>query len=80
MADLTIRTTSGSDFKDLGDIPEGTKLSITGVTENKRAQIIWDGAVRWVTAQYLSKTKPSSGGGSTAGSTVIPSAAHRCAR
>ncbi|GAB2585262.1 SH3 domain-containing protein [Microlunatus antarcticus] len=68
-ADLTIRTTSGSDFKDLGDIPEGTKLSITGVTENKRAQIIWDGAVRWVTAQYLSKTKPSSGGGSTAGST-----------
>jgi uncharacterized protein YgiM (DUF1202 family) len=68
-ADLTIRTTSGSDFTDLGDIPEGTKLSITGVTENKRAQIIWDGAVRWVTAQYLSKSKPSSGGGSTAGST-----------
>ena len=33
-ADLTIRTTSGSDFEDLGDIPKGTKLSITGVTEN----------------------------------------------
>jgi len=62
-ADLTIRTTSGSDFVDLGDIPEGTKLSITGVVHNKRAQIIWDGAVRWVTAQYLSKSKPSSGGG-----------------
>lgn len=70
-ADLTIRTTSGSGFKDLGDIPKGTKISITGVTENKRAQIIWSGAVRWVTAQYLSKKKPSSGGGggSQAGST-----------
>lgn len=62
--DLIIRTTSGSDFVNLGDIPSGTKLSITGVTKNQRAQIIWDGAVRWVTAQYLSKTKPSSGGSS----------------
>ncbi|MGI3785330.1 MAG: SH3 domain-containing protein [Janthinobacterium lividum] len=63
-ADLTIRTTSGSDFTDLGDIPEGTKISITGVQENSRAQIIWDGAVRWVTAKYLTKTKPSSSGAS----------------
>src|SRR4051794_15717077 len=69
-ADLTIRTTSGDDFKDLGDIPEGTKLSITGVTENARAQIIWDGAVRWVTAKYLSKTKPSSGGGGGGGGSL----------
>lgn len=73
-ADLTIRTTSGSDFTDLGDIPEGTKLSITGVTENGRTQIIWEGAVRWVTTKYLSKTKPSSGdtgsgGGGLSGST-----------
>jgi len=66
-ADLTIRTTSGADFEDLGDIPKGTKISITGKTENGRAQIVWDSAVRWVTAQYLSKTKPTSG--STAGST-----------
>ncbi len=66
-ADLTIRTTSGSDFADLGDIPRGTKIGITGVQENKRAQIVWDGAVRWVTAQYLSKKKPSSGGGASPG-------------
>ncbi|SER36587.1 SH3 domain-containing protein [Microlunatus flavus] len=67
-ADLTIRTTSGSDYQDLGDIPEGTKLSITGTSENGRAQIIWDGAVRWVTEKYLSKKKPSDGGGSGGGS------------
>jgi uncharacterized protein YgiM (DUF1202 family) len=69
-ADLTIRTTSGSDFKDLGDIDEGTKISITGVQENKRAQIIWEGAVRWVTAQYLSKSKPSSGGSGSGGGSL----------
>ena len=68
-ADLIIRTTSGSDFVDLGDIPKGTRISITGVEKNKRAQIIWKNAVRWVTAQYLSTTKPSTGGGSQAGST-----------
>lgn len=67
-ADLTIRTTSGSDFEDLGDIPKGTKLGITGVVHNKRAQIVWDGSVRWVTAQYLSKSKPSSSGGGSGGS------------
>jgi uncharacterized protein YgiM (DUF1202 family) len=69
-ADLTIRTTSGSDFKDLGDIPKGTKISITGRKENGRAQIIWERAVRWVTAKYLSTTKPSvsSGGGTLSGS------------
>ncbi len=66
-ADLMIRTTSGDDFKNLGDIAKGTKISITGTIENGRAQIVWDAAVRWVTAQYLSTSKPSSG--STAGST-----------
>jgi uncharacterized protein YgiM (DUF1202 family) len=71
-ADLTIRTTSGSDFVDLGDIARGTKISITGVKKNERAQIIWDGAVRWVTAQYLSKSKPSSGGGSGGGGNASP--------
>jgi hypothetical protein len=69
-ADLTIRTTSGSDFVDLGDIPSGTKLGITGVVQNKRAQIVWDGAARWVTAQYLSKSKPSTGGGSSSGGSL----------
>lgn len=50
---LMIRTTSGSDFKTLGNVPKGTRLSITGIVQNGRAQIIYSGAVRWVTAQYL---------------------------
>lgn len=61
---LLIRTTSGSDYKTVDEVGIGTKLKITGVYRNGRAQIVYNGAVRWVTAQYLSKSKPSSGSGS----------------
>ena len=52
-ADLAIRTTSGSDSKTVGEIAKGTSVSITGTTQNGRAQIIYNNAVRWVTAKYL---------------------------
>lgn len=52
-ADLIIRTTSGSNFKSAGEIAKGERVSITGTTQNGRAQIIYRGAVRWVTAKYL---------------------------
>jgi uncharacterized protein YgiM (DUF1202 family) len=53
-ADLLIRTTSGSDYKVVGEIAKGKTVSITGTTQNGRAQIIHGNAIRWVTAQYLS--------------------------
>src|SRR5690606_17472050 len=68
--ELMIRSSSSDSFKDLGDVEKGTKLKITGVVKNGRAQIIYDNAVRWVTAKYLSKTKPKAdkpGGGSGSG-------------
>ena len=52
-ADLLIRTTSGSDYKVVGEVTKGTKLSVTGTTQNGRAQIVYRDAVRWVTARYL---------------------------
>ena len=55
-ADLDIRTTSGADSKTLGEVKKGTKLSVTGATANGRAQIVYRGAARWVTARYLSNT------------------------
>lgn len=58
---LMVRTSSSSNFKNLGDVPVGTKLAITGVTKNGVAQIVHKGAVRWVNANYLSKSKPASG-------------------
>ncbi|MGJ6980001.1 SH3 domain-containing protein [Aestuariimicrobium soli] len=57
-AALDIRTTSGSDSKTITEVPIGTALSVTGVVQNGRAQIVYQGAVRWVTARYLSSTKP----------------------
>ncbi|HEU4545578.1 MAG TPA: SH3 domain-containing protein, partial [Microlunatus sp.] len=53
-ADLLIRTTSGADYKVVGEIAKGRTVSITGTTQNGRAQIIYANAIRWVTAKYLS--------------------------
>lgn len=53
-ADLLIRTTSGSNFRVVGEIAKGERVSITGTTQHGRAQIIYRSAVRWVTAKYLS--------------------------
>ncbi|MBI4900048.1 MAG: C40 family peptidase [Actinobacteria bacterium] len=52
-AALMIRTTSGSDFVSLGDVPAGTILNVTGVVTNGVAQIVYEGAVRWVNASYI---------------------------
>lgn len=56
---LAIRTSYGADSRTVGEVPAGTSLAITGVVRNGRAQIVHQGAVRWVTARYLSLVKPS---------------------
>jgi uncharacterized protein YraI len=53
-ADLDIRTSSGPDAKTVAEVKKGIKLSVTGVVQNSRAQIIYQNKVRWVTAKYLS--------------------------
>jgi uncharacterized protein YgiM (DUF1202 family) len=52
-ADLDIRTSSGSDARTVAEVKKGTRLSVTGATQNGRAQIVFRKAVRWVTAKYL---------------------------
>jgi cell wall-associated NlpC family hydrolase len=52
-AALMIRTTSGADYTSLGDVPAGTVLNVTGVVTNGVAQIVYEGAVRWVNASYI---------------------------
>jgi uncharacterized protein YgiM (DUF1202 family) len=55
---LDIRTGStGSGV--IGELPKGTKVDITGKTANGRAEIIYQGTTRWVTAKYLSQSKPA---------------------
>ena len=58
-ADLDIRTTSGSDARTVAEVKKGTRLSVTGATQNGRAQIVYRRAVRWVTAKYLANPRVS---------------------
>ncbi|HET8915341.1 MAG TPA: SH3 domain-containing protein [Propionibacteriaceae bacterium] len=59
-AALDIRSTYADKYRLITEVPRGTELKITGVVRNGRMQIIFDKAVRWVTATYLSKSAPSS--------------------
>lgn len=58
---LMVRTSSSSKFTNLGDAPKGTIFNVTGVTENGMAQVIYNGAVRWVNALYLTPVSSSTG-------------------
>ncbi|GAB3622739.1 hypothetical protein GCM10027418_08210 [Mariniluteicoccus endophyticus] len=71
---LILRSSSGDQFTSYGDAPAGAQLQITGVTENGRAQIVYNGAIRWVTAKYLSDSAPApiSAGGGSAGRVTLP--------
>src|SRR4051794_25190416 len=53
-ADLNVRATSDENSKVIGLARKGSTVSITGATDNARAQIIFDGQVGWVLAKYLS--------------------------
>lgn len=70
---LILRSSSGDVFTGYGDAPTGARLDVTGVVENGRAQIVYNGAVRWVTAKYLSDTAPGPVGG-TGSANVIGAA------
>ena len=58
-ADLMIRTAPGMSFTNLGDIPAGTVLSLTGPVQGNTSQVIWDGALRWVNNRYLAAVASS---------------------
>jgi uncharacterized protein YgiM (DUF1202 family) len=59
-ATLNIRSTYADKYRLITEVPRGTELMITGVVKNGRMQIIFEKAVRWVTAKYLSKSAPRS--------------------
>lgn len=48
-----------------GEIPRGSALAATGKVQNGRAEIVHNGALRWVTARYTSSTDPNPGAGSS---------------
>jgi len=56
-AALDIRTSSGPKARTVAEVKKGTRLSVTGATQNRRAQIIFNKKVRWVTAKYLANPR-----------------------
>ena len=56
---LDVRSTYADRYTLIAEVPRGTALKITGVVRNGRMQIIYANAVRWVTAMYLSTTRPT---------------------
>lgn len=60
-ADLNIWSAStGQTYS--GVIARGSAVAVTGKVTNGRAEIVHNGALRWVTAQYLAANPPASGG------------------
>ncbi|RRD46952.1 SH3 domain-containing protein [Tessaracoccus sp. OH4464_COT-324] len=53
-----------------GELPKGSELAVTGKIANGRAEIVHNGALRWVTARFTTATDPSvsAGVGSSTGS------------
>ena len=69
----------------VGEVPRGTRLRVTGVVRNGRAQVVLNGATRWVTAMYLSTRRPYpartlTGSLNTAGSSGLDQLAPRAKR
>ncbi|WP_040282109.1 SH3 domain-containing protein [Tessaracoccus massiliensis] len=52
-AALMVRPSPTATSSSLGDAPAGTIFDVTGEKKDGLAQVIYNGAVRWVTAQYL---------------------------
>ncbi|MEO7588405.1 MAG: SH3 domain-containing protein [Arachnia sp.] len=50
-----------------GEIARGSAVAVTGTVTSGRAQIVRNGAVRWVTAKYLGASVPSTTPGGSSG-------------
>ena len=71
-AELNLWTTaSGDRFVEVA--PRGTEFKITGSVSGGRAQVVWKGAVRWVTARHLTDSAPAKTSSSSGGETCLAS-------
>jgi uncharacterized protein YraI len=68
--DLNLWSSSARAAHQLGLLPSGKRVLVTGRTADGRVEIVVRGASRWVTAGYLSDAKPDPAGSSSAGQSV----------
>ena len=77
-ADLNLWSSSSREAEQLGLLPTGTRVLVTGRTAEGRVEVVVRGRSRWVTAGYLADAKPGvtdsgpSGQGVSAGLSMAP--------
>ena len=70
--DLNLWSSAASAAQQVGEVAAGHQVLVTGRTADGRVELVVDGAPRWVTAGYLSTSKPAPGVTAAAGLSMAP--------
>jgi hypothetical protein len=74
--ELNLWSSAAGVARDVGQLSAGRRVLVTGRTADGRAELVVDGRSRWVTAGYLSSSKPQpaerSAAGTAAGLSMAP--------
>jgi hypothetical protein len=70
--DLNLWSSATSAARQVGEIAAGHRVLVTGRTAGGRVEVVVDGESRWVTAGYLSGSKPELGITAAAGLSMAP--------
>jgi hypothetical protein len=60
-ADLNVWSSATAGARQVGEIPSGRRVLVTGRTAGHRVELVVDGMSRWVSAGYLADRRPSAG-------------------
>jgi hypothetical protein len=69
-ADLNLWSSASQAARQVGLVPSGRHVLVTGRVTDGRAEVVVDGRSRWVTAEYLAAHKPDPASASGAGVTA----------
>jgi hypothetical protein len=70
--DLNLWSSSAADALQVGEVASGRHVLVTGRSADGRVELVVDGKSRWVTAGYLSDSKPAAGVTAAAGLSMAP--------
>jgi hypothetical protein len=70
--DLNLWSSASAGAQQVGELAAGHRVLVTGRTAGGRVELVVDGRSRWVTAGYLSDSKPAAGVTAAAGLSMAP--------
>lgn len=56
---VNVRTGPSTGYAIVTTLERGQQIGVTGTSSNGWTEVVWQGATRWVSSQYLSSTQPS---------------------